>query len=128
MARKSKLKLKPLTLDKSSFGRRLAGIRKEKGYTQVELAEKIGVVQNIISAYECDRMRPYAEMIARLAIALKVSTDELIGTKTPSSTNENGKPPLRLLKRMRRIENLPTSKQKTILATIDAFLKGVESK
>jgi DNA-binding XRE family transcriptional regulator len=35
-----------------TLGRRIARLRKERGYTQVELAEKIGIIQVLISDYE----------------------------------------------------------------------------
>lgn len=53
MPRVSRLKLPPIPT-KESIGERVARIRKERGFTQVELAEKIGVIQSIVSAIERD--------------------------------------------------------------------------
>ena len=47
----NKTKQPPLMIGNETFGQRLARIRKEKGYTQVELAEKIGIIQVLISDY-----------------------------------------------------------------------------
>jgi transcriptional regulator with XRE-family HTH domain len=52
---------------------------KERGFTQVELAEKIGVIQSIVSALERDERKLSAEMAVRFAHALGVSFDELLG-------------------------------------------------
>jgi hypothetical protein len=52
-------------------------------------------------------------------------TDEILGTKT-SKKNGDGKLSLRLLRRLKRIEDLPPSQQKTLLKTIDTFLKAAE--
>jgi transcriptional regulator with XRE-family HTH domain len=79
MGRKSKLKLQPLNLDDETFGQRLSRIRKQKGLTQVELARTTGLTQGLISDYELDKLRPYHEVIARFALALEVTADELIG-------------------------------------------------
>jgi DNA-binding XRE family transcriptional regulator len=49
MPQVSKLKLPPLNISKESLGHRLARIRKEKGYTQAELAEKIGIIRGLVS-------------------------------------------------------------------------------
>jgi transcriptional regulator with XRE-family HTH domain len=107
-----------------TLGRRIARLRKERGYTQVELAEKIGIIQVLISDYERDKLRPHPEVIVRFAHALNVTTDELLGlTVSPTAGT---KPSLKTLRRLNRIENLPPSQQKALFKTIDNFLKGAE--
>ena len=124
MPRRSRLKLPPLNLGKETIGQRLARLRKERGYTQVELTEKTGIHQTLITDYERDRLRLHAEMVIRFAKALEVSTDELLGL---NGQKKNGdKISLRLLRRTKRIEELPQSQQKTLLKTIDTFLKAAE--
>lgn len=76
MPRISRLKLPPLTPGGETIGERVARLRKERGYTQVELAEKIGIIQTIVSAIETDALRLSAEMAVRFALALDVSTDD----------------------------------------------------
>ena len=61
-----------------TIGRRLARLRKERGLTQVELAESIGIVQTLVTDYECDRLRLSAEMAIRFAVARDISMDELL--------------------------------------------------
>ena len=63
-------------------------------------------------------------MIARFALALGVSSDELLGLK--ASKGEGDKPSLNILRRLKKIEALPPTQQKTLLKTIDTFLKGAE--
>ena len=109
---------------KETFGKRLARIRKEKGYTQVELAEKMGIIQVLISDYERDKLRPYHEMIIRFAQALEISTDELLGLN--HSKNKGNDPSLKILRRLKKIEALPHAQQKILLRTIDIFLKGAK--
>lgn len=122
MPRKSRLKLPPLNLGKESNGQRLARLRKERGYTQIELADKTGIPQTLITDYERDRLRLHAEMVVRFAQALEVSADELLGLNGAKKNSE--KTSLRLLRRTKRIAELPSSQQKTLLKTIDTFLKG----
>jgi len=64
-------------------------------------------------------------MVIRFAQALDVMTDEILGTKT-SKKNGDGKLSLRVLRRLKRIEDLPQSQQKTLLKTIDTFIKAAE--
>ena len=78
MARSSALAKTTLSSDEP-FGQRLARLRRERGFTQVELGEKSGMIQALISDYERDKLRPYADVVVRLAVALGVSTDELLG-------------------------------------------------
>lgn len=125
MPRRSRLTLPPLNLGKESIGQRIARLRKERGYTQAELSEKIGIIQALISDYERDKLRLHAEMVVRFAQALEVSTDEILGLNG-SRKNEDTKLSLKLLRRSKKIEELPPSQQKTLLKTIDTFLKGAE--
>lgn len=123
MPRRSRLKLPPLNLGKETIGQRLARLRKEHGYTQIELAEKTRIPQTLITDYERDKIRLHPEMVIRFAQALEVTADELLGIKA-SKDNNGSKPSLRLLRRVKRIEDLPPSQQKTLLKTIDTFLKA----
>jgi transcriptional regulator with XRE-family HTH domain len=125
MPQKSKYKLKKYTFSNEALSERLARLRKEKGYTQIKLAKKIGITQALISAYERGRLRPNYEIIISFAQALEVTTDELLGLKVPKVSTK--KPSLKILRRLNKIEQLPPSQQRVLLQTIDNFLKGVEA-
>lgn len=78
------------------FGERLRQLRKQKNLTQKQLAELVGVTNSIISFYEVGDRMPSPEMIVKLAKALNVSTDYLLGmnkneTIDISDLNENDK-------------------------------------
>ena len=75
----------PMIRGKETLGQRLARLRKERGFTQVELAEKIGIVQTLVTDYETDRLRLSAEMALRFALALHVTVDELLRPKSGAS-------------------------------------------
>lgn len=124
MPQKSKLKLPPIDLGKETFGQRLARIRKEKGHTQAEVANRMGLVQALVSEYERDKIRPYHEMVARFALALEVSADELLGLDAPKEQRKV--PSLRLQKRMLQIEELPAHHKKILLRTIDTILNAAQ--
>ena len=122
MPKKSTLKLPPIDFGSEGLGKRLARIRKERGFTQVQLAEQIGIIQSLVSDYETDRLKLSAEMAVRFALAMGVTTDELLYTsvkKTP------GKAPSRkVLRRLEQIESLPRRKQEALIMTIDQFLSS----
>jgi transcriptional regulator with XRE-family HTH domain len=124
MPRRSRLRLPPLNLGSETVGQRLARLRKERGLTQTELADTIGIIQVLISDYEHDRLRVHADMLARFALALGVSTDEIVGLKAQKS---NGHTLSRKVgRRMQQIETLPQRHQRALLQTIDAFLKSAQ--
>jgi transcriptional regulator with XRE-family HTH domain len=122
MPRKSTLKLPPLRLGQESLGERLARLRKQKGFTQIELAQKMSIIQSLISDYERDRIRPHPEMIVRFALALGVSADEILGLARPPKAANGTTKNRRLLRRLQQIDKLPKRDQDALLRTIDAFL------
>jgi transcriptional regulator with XRE-family HTH domain len=117
-----RLKLPPLDFGNETLGQRLARIRKQYGYTQVDLAKKIGIIQSLISDYETDRLRLTAEMAVRFALALGVSTDELLHPKAKKKSAK--KPSLKVMRRMEEIEKLPPRQQTFVLSALDSILRG----
>jgi len=125
MPRRSRLQLPPVLEGKETIGRRLARIRKEQGYTQVELAERIGIIQALVSDYERDKLRLNAEMLVRFAQTLNVSADEILGLDGEKRVGVKN-PSLKILRRLNKIASLPPTKQKAFLQTIDALLRVQE--
>ncbi len=119
MAQKQK---KTISGSSETFGKRIARLRKEQGLTQVELGEKIGLSQVLISDYERGRLQPNLDTIIKLARTLGLTTDELLGVSNISPTG--GKLSLKSVRRLKKIEDLPHSQQKVLFQTIDTFLKG----
>ena len=122
MPRRSKFDLPPVATGEETIGERLARLRKERGYTQVELAEKIGIIQALVSDYERDKLRLNAEMLIRFARALEVQSDKILGLTNNQTGRQN--PSLKVLRRVNRIESLSAAQQKALLKTIDMFLKA----
>lgn len=71
-------------MKKESFGNMVAALRKEKGMTQLELAEKMGVTDKAVSKWERDLSFPDVSSIPKLAELLGVSVDELMQVKAES--------------------------------------------
>ena len=53
--------------------------RKAKGLTQVELAQKVGVTQGNLSAWETGRWEPEMDALKKLCEVLECSADFLLG-------------------------------------------------
>lgn len=63
-----------------TFGMKLQALRRSKGVTQRDLAERVGVDFSYISKVENDRLPPpAAETIEKICKELGVATDELMG-------------------------------------------------
>lgn len=61
------------------FSERVYYLRKKNGYTQGELAEKIGITQPAIQALETGRAKqPKGTTVIKLAAVLGVSAEELL--------------------------------------------------
>ena len=63
----------------SSISARLRGIRKERGLTQKDLAQKAGLRQATLSHIERGFAAPRADKLVALCRALDVSADYLLG-------------------------------------------------
>ena len=70
-------------------------LRKARGLSQQELAERLHVVRQTVSKWEQGLSVPDAAMLVQLAECLEVSVEELLGT--PKSDSTAPKPPEELL-------------------------------
>jgi transcriptional regulator with XRE-family HTH domain len=64
-----------------NFPEHLALLRKDKGLTQPQFAEKIGVHVAQVRRYEAGSSQPTLDVIRNMALALGVSADELLFAK-----------------------------------------------
>lgn len=60
------------------FADRLTNLRKQRGLTQEGLADLIGLTKTQVYRYERSNAQPTLDVIKRMAIALSVTSDELI--------------------------------------------------
>ena len=61
-----------------SFPERLAALRKERGFTQQQMADKIGMHVSQLKRYEGGTTQPTIDVFRRIALALNVSADMLL--------------------------------------------------
>lgn len=66
------------------FGENLKTLRKQKGFSQEELAARLHVVRQTVSKWEKGLSVPDADALIRLAEVLEVSVSELLGAKIES--------------------------------------------
>lgn len=63
----------------TEFNENLRKFRKEKGLTQKEMADRLGINMSTYSRYETGNREPYVPMVKKMADILGVTGDELIG-------------------------------------------------
>lgn len=112
---------KIILVDEKTIGERIAEVRKNKGLSQLELADKIGIDRRLLSDYEVSRCRIYGEMVTRIAIALEVSPNKLLGFEKEESEDKIS---LRYTKRIKELEELPEYKRRIVLKALDDSIKA----
>lgn len=60
------------------FGEKLKKLRKEKNFSQIDLANKVGVTRSSIANYETGRNYPANDILTRFATLFNVSIDYLV--------------------------------------------------
>ena len=71
---------------------RIRELRLAAGFSQVELAEKLGVSKQSVSNWENDNIQPSIDMLVKLSKIFNVSTDYLLGLTPTNSINVDGLP------------------------------------
>ena len=107
--------------ESQSLGMRIAQLRKDRGMTQSELAERLGVSQPVVSDYENDVIRLPADVVVQLAAVFAVSADEILGLKSEALKSGAIKN-RRLLRQVQAVDQLSKRDQQALLRTIEAFL------
>ena len=103
-----------------ALGKRVAELRKEMDTTQTQLAEILGISQQLIAAYEAGNRKIPASLLPTLAKLFAVPLEQLIGMKELPSKRG---PASILQRQMEQINNLPKSKQKFISEMLEALIK-----
>lgn len=103
------------------FGKRLTSIRKAKKISQSELAQKVGIHPNVLGRYERGEARPFVEMALKLAQALDVSADYLLGNTSLDIDSDT-------LHRIEEITKLPEENKNQIFQVIDSLILGYKAK
>lgn len=67
-----------LYLDYDEIGRHIRAERKQKGWSQVNLAKRLGVSPQLISFFENGDSRPSLEMLLRLCLIFGIKLDKLV--------------------------------------------------
>jgi len=105
----------------SSFSNRLTNLRKLKGLSQAELAEKIGVHTNVIGRYERDLAKPSMELATKLSVVLDISLDFLVG-KIDKELDKD------IVQQVLTLQQLPNKEKEHILFTLNALIRDAKTR
>ena len=104
-----------------SFGKKIFEVRKNKGISQAELAKVVGTKAPVIGRYEREEAKPSIEVATKIANALEVSLDYLVG-------NTNLEIDKSALKRIEDISKMGPDEKDTIYTVIDALIRDFQTR
>ena len=104
---------------RKDFGNRVKELRKEKGWTQKELGNRIGVTYAQLNKYEGGTNAPPLDKLLALASALETTVDYLI---TGNLAEELPIHNTRLIKRFQELEAFSPEDQEMVIKLIDAMI------
>jgi len=106
------------------FGKRLLALRKERGWSQPELAKKIDTSGAIVGRYERGEMTPSIEVAAKVAEAFRVTVDALVSERAvPDILGDQA-----MLERWRTLDGLQASERERILSVLDSLLRDAQAR
>lgn len=115
--------IEAMTQDSKKFfkelGARVAVLRKEQGLTQAQLAEMLGISQQLVASYEVGRRRIPVSALPTLAKALAMPIEALLGVSNGAA--KRGPTP-KLQQQMERINRLPKAQQKVVMRMLEGVL------
>jgi transcriptional regulator with XRE-family HTH domain len=107
-----------------TFGKRLLALRKQRGWSQPQLAKKLGTSGAIIGRYERAEMTPSIEVAGKLADALDVTVDFLIGAHDMEGLLKDRT----MLARWQALDELSREDRERILFMVDGLVRDAKAR
>ncbi len=103
------------------FGNKIVELRKKKGLNRDDLGSAVGTSGAMIGKYERDEMTPSVEMAKKIADALDVSLDYLIGSSSVLIKDK------KMAYRLELLDKISDEDRVTILKVMDSLLKEAQT-
>lgn len=97
-------------------------LRKEKNWSQIELAKQINASREIISRYERGESQPSLDMILKMAKAFGVTVDFLTGQSENASFDKE------TVDRINDIQKMDSSTKNVLFNVIDTYIQNFKTK
>ena len=104
-----------------TFGERLMLVRKKKNLSQSDVGKKININGDAVGRYERNEVRPTIEMATKLAQALEVSLDYLVG-------NTDIELDKAAMSRIQEVTQFNEEEKNHIYVTLDAMIRDFKNK
>ena len=104
---------------RKALGRRIKQLRKDKSWTQKELAKQVGTSPAQLNKYESGLNTPPLDRLAMLAEVLHTSVDFLIGGQHSDDLPIHNK---RLIQRLQCIEEFDSEEREVVIKVLDAMI------
>lgn len=111
---------RPAQRERPAYGRHLTELREAAGLTQHQLAERLELPQSNIAFWERSDKPPRGEVLPKLALALNVSVDALLGVTPPKPKRQAAKGRLQLV--FESASKLPRRQQEKVAEFVEAFV------
>lgn len=105
---------------KTFFGERLRSLRLQRGLTQTQLGERVGLSKRMIFHYEKHATRPPADKVVDLAGALGLHVNDLVNGNGHTVTADVDP---KFARKLERAKQLPQQDQQMLSGIIDTFLQ-----
>ena len=99
-----------------SLPARLIALRKERGLTQQQMADSIGIHVNSLKKYESGQAQPSLDVLKKIALAVNVSTDFLLFEE-----HERG-PSDELALQFEAVSQLPDEEQRVVMEVLESLI------
>jgi len=106
-------------MDQIQIGRFIASRRKERGLTQRQLADLMGISDKTVSKWECGNGLPEVSLMLPLCQALEINVNELLSGQILTDTNYKSKAEENMMELMKEREE---NKKKMVLSVAVAAL------
>jgi transcriptional regulator with XRE-family HTH domain len=105
-----------------NIGSIITDLRKNKGWSQNQLAQAINVSREIVGRYERNDAVPSIEVAKRIADAFEVSLDHLVGEGLNADFDKKA------MERLKDLELLEEDKKRTLFDLIDTYIRDAKTR
>lgn len=105
-----------------NIGSKISSLRKEKGWSQGDLAQRIEASREIIGKYERNENLPSIEMVVKMARAFDITVDFLIGEGESASFDKE------IVARINDIQKMDDETKNILFNVIDTYIQHYKTK
>lgn len=105
-----------------NIGSKISILRKEKGWSQSDLANKIEASREIIGKYERNENLPSIEMTLKMAKTFEVTVDFLLGESDLASYDKE------TVSRIKNIQKMDSNTKGVLFNVIDTYIQNFRTK